>query len=231
MLRRRDDFATVSREHFSIEHNNGKFFLVDLGSVNGTRVNDERVSWVELDDGDTIQAGPYILSFQANDSQGTEAGERAPQQGESSVVARHRGFTEEHGKLYPRQYLEGIEHFNERRYFDAHEVWEEIWLHASDQTKLFYQMLIQAAVALHHHERANMRGASGMYQNVLSKLERFPPTYMSIDLVEFARQLKIYFSELGQAVRGQEDAAEKPGPVIHLIEFDGDTGEAPIRWE
>ena len=33
---------TVSREHFAIEHNSGKFFLVDLGSINGTLANGER---------------------------------------------------------------------------------------------------------------------------------------------------------------------------------------------
>src|SRR6185295_1426976 len=55
---------TISREHFSIERNNGKYFLVDLGSVNGTRANGERVSWLELKGGDTIQAGQFALVFE-----------------------------------------------------------------------------------------------------------------------------------------------------------------------
>ena len=67
--------------------------------------------------------------------------------------------------------------------------------HASDQAKLFYQMLIQAAVGLHHYERGNTRGASGMYQNVVDKLARLPATYMSIDLDEFARAFKEFLCQ------------------------------------
>src|SRR5204862_3147329 len=89
---------------------------------------------------------------------------------------------------YPREYLQGIEDFNAGRYFDAHEIWEEIWLRSSGDTKLFYQMLIQAAVGLHHYERGNARGARGMNTNVTDKLGRLPSAYMSLDLVEFARQ-------------------------------------------
>src|SRR5215510_16034485 len=60
---------TVSREHFVVELNNGKVFLVDRGSENGTHANGERVSWVELTDGDKIQAGPFTLVFEESDVQ------------------------------------------------------------------------------------------------------------------------------------------------------------------
>ena len=220
---------TVSREHFLIEHTNGKFFLVDLGSVNGTLANGERVSWVELNHGDTIQVGPYVLVFQ-DDDVATNSDSESSTSRESVADRREQPFNEEHARVYPRQFLEGIEHFNARRYFDAHEVWEEIWLHASDQTKVFYQMLIQAAVGLHHHERSNTRGASGMYQNVVAKLERLPAIYMSIDLVEFARQFKSFLSELNEA-ESEEGSAARPRPVIVLLEIDADTGELRTQWE
>src|SRR5690242_561913 len=60
---------TVSREHFYVEHNNGKLFLVDRGGENGTFVNGERVSWIELTDGDKIRAGPFTMVFELNDAQ------------------------------------------------------------------------------------------------------------------------------------------------------------------
>ena len=47
-------------------------------------------------------------------------------------------------------YLEGIALFNQRRYFDAHEAWEEVWKRSTGNHKLFYQGLIQCAVALEH---------------------------------------------------------------------------------
>src|SRR5262249_24015941 len=58
----------VSRKHFCLERSAGKFFLVDLGSGNGTLVNGSRVSWVELNDGDNIQVGPFTLVFLSSDS-------------------------------------------------------------------------------------------------------------------------------------------------------------------
>src|SRR4030095_14681326 len=58
---------TVSRQHFYVERNNGKLFLVDQGSENGTRANDQRISWIELEDGDEIQAGPFKLVLQMDD--------------------------------------------------------------------------------------------------------------------------------------------------------------------
>lgn len=223
---------TVSREHFAIEQNNGKFFLVDLESINGTFANGERVSWLELKPGDTIRAGPYILVFEETESGPPDdsTGEDQASPSKTSDV-KQQSFKAEHERLYPRQYLEGIEHFNARRYFDAHEVWEEIWLHASDQTKLFYQVLIQAAVGLHHFERGNMRGASGMFQNVVSKLERLPATFMSIDLIEFTRQYKRVFDETVENESESAGGAGKQRPIIDLLDIDADTDEHRTQWE
>src|SRR5437588_10243204 len=60
--------TTVSREHFYLEHNNGKLFLVDQESGNGTFVNSERASWIELKDRDRIQAGPFVLTVDMTES-------------------------------------------------------------------------------------------------------------------------------------------------------------------
>ena len=45
-------------------------------------------------------------------------------------------------------YQRGIRHFNEREFYDAHEVWEDVWRESSGLGKKFLQGLIQAAVAL-----------------------------------------------------------------------------------
>jgi uncharacterized protein len=225
---------TVSREHFSIEHNNGKFFLVDLQSANGTLANGERVSWVELKNGDTIQAGAFVLVFQDEDEapvSDDSASQEAMPADNAAPPGGQLPFSAEHERVYPHQYLEGIKHFNARRYFDAHEVWEEIWLHASDETKLFYQMLIQAAVGLHHYERGNTRGASGLYHNVVAKLQRLPALYMSIDLVEFAREFKSFFALLIENENEARVASNEPRPVINLLDVGADTGEHRTRWE
>src|SRR5437763_7413807 len=51
-----EDMA-LSRDHFMIEVNPPQCELRDLGSTNGTFVNNNRVERVPLDSGDTIAAG------------------------------------------------------------------------------------------------------------------------------------------------------------------------------
>jgi predicted component of type VI protein secretion system len=49
---------TISRRHASLEVYGGTCVLLkDLGSTNGTFVNDQRVDFVELEDGDEIRIG------------------------------------------------------------------------------------------------------------------------------------------------------------------------------
>ena len=211
---------TVSREHFIIELNNGKIFLVDRGSENGTHANGQRVSWVELAEGDRIQAGPFVLIFEDSSEQPEgSAGQPAPPT-ENAAAADQSDFDTTRSGIYPRHYLEGIEHFNAGRYFDAHEVWEEIWLRSSGDTKMFYQMLIQAAVGLHHFERGNIRGARGMYNNVVDKLERLPSFIMSLDLGDFERQFKAFFADLIENDNEASVPIDKPRPRIRLLSRD-----------
>lgn len=211
---------TVSREHFHIERNNGKLFLVDQGGENGTYVNGERVSWVELKEGDNIRAGPFTMVFEDADAR-TEAGQ-APTVGESQSESRGLAFDSTAIEIYPREYLQGIEDFDAGRYFDAHEIWEEVWLRSSGETKLFYQMLIQAAVGLHHYERGNARGARGMHANVIEKLGRLPSVFMSLDLADFSRQFKAALEELidnnNEAAPGDDDHR----PRIELLSVSAD---------
>jgi pSer/pThr/pTyr-binding forkhead associated (FHA) protein len=213
---------TVSREHFCIERTGGKYFAVDQDSGNGTFVNGERISWVELKPGDRIQAGPFSFVVEASDEDqppmktpgavDDPAGEGHSEQGGPGGPL---GFDAAHRELYPREYLEGVDHFNARRYYEAHEVWEEIWLRSSGETKLFYQMLIQSAVGLHHYERGNARGGRGMHKAVTEKLSRLPGVYMSLDLEDFSRQFQGYFAAL---VEGDESPPphDRPRPLIRL---------------
>jgi pSer/pThr/pTyr-binding forkhead associated (FHA) protein len=51
----RVDEPLVSRHHARIERRNGRYFVLDLGSTNRTRVNGAAVSERELHDGDEVR--------------------------------------------------------------------------------------------------------------------------------------------------------------------------------
>jgi pSer/pThr/pTyr-binding forkhead associated (FHA) protein len=57
------DDITVSRRHVAIDKTGNGFHLRDVGSLNGTYVNHERVDDADLHHGDEVQIGKYRLSF------------------------------------------------------------------------------------------------------------------------------------------------------------------------
>lgn len=57
------DQESISRNHCRIASDGRSFTVRDLGSTNGTYVNDEQVESVELRDGDQLKVGRTILKF------------------------------------------------------------------------------------------------------------------------------------------------------------------------
>jgi pSer/pThr/pTyr-binding forkhead associated (FHA) protein len=57
------DDVTVSRRHAEFQRRDGKFFVRDVGSLNGTYVNRQRVEEAELANGDELQIGKFKLTF------------------------------------------------------------------------------------------------------------------------------------------------------------------------
>ena len=62
------DDITVSRRHSVIEREGDDFRLKDVGSLNGTYVNHERVDHTVLKNGDEIQVGRFVLAFRVGES-------------------------------------------------------------------------------------------------------------------------------------------------------------------
>ncbi|MBC7273245.1 MAG: FHA domain-containing protein [Streptomyces sp.] len=65
------DDVTVSRRHVEFRRSpDGSFTVADVGSLNGTYVNRERIDQVALSNGDEVQIGKYRLVFYASRQQG-----------------------------------------------------------------------------------------------------------------------------------------------------------------
>jgi hypothetical protein len=87
------------------------------------------------------------------------------------------------------RFLEGIEHFNRRDFYAAHDAWESLWLERFGEEKNFLQGLILCAVALHHYDRGNFRGARSRYRAALDKLEGYGDRYWEVNLTNFIRRM------------------------------------------
>jgi predicted metal-dependent hydrolase len=77
-------------------------------------------------------------------------------------------------------YQRGIALFNARQFYDAHEVWEDVWRESQGLEKKFLQGLIQAAVALHHHSTGNVVGARSLMERSCRNLTACPEEYGGI---------------------------------------------------
>ncbi len=97
---------------------------------------------------------------------------------------------------YDPRYLAGILFFNERDFFEAHEVWEELWADSTGPERRFYQGLIQAAVGLFHFGNRNLRGAIKLYHSSRAYMEPSGSPFLGLDVSLFWQQMAQCFEKL-----------------------------------
>ena len=60
------DDVTVSRRHSEFLRDGSRFQIKDLGSLNGTYLDGDRIDIAELDEGSEVQVGKFRLTFYAS---------------------------------------------------------------------------------------------------------------------------------------------------------------------
>ncbi|TFE03128.1 DUF309 domain-containing protein [Jeotgalibacillus salarius] len=85
---------------------------------------------------------------------------------------------------YPESYINFLVHFHgDRDYFECHEILEDYWKeHTSGEKNSVWVGLIQLAVALYHHRRANFKGASTMIKQSKQKILSFTNEAQALSL-------------------------------------------------
>jgi len=111
---------------------------------------------------------------------------------------------------YDPLYLQGIAYFNACEFFEAHEVWEDLWKSYSGDLRLFYKGLIQAAVALHHFGKGNIRGARKVYRSSRGYLAAYGPLCEGLQLERFLAQFDACFAEVAANEEEYPDIAVDP---------------------
>ncbi len=92
--------------------------------------------------------------------------------------------------------LEGVALFNHHRFFECHEVLEQLWLQTAGPPRDFYKGLIQAAVAFYHWSRGNLAGAHSLYRSSSRYLLRYAPECLGVDVAGFLAQYRELFGWL-----------------------------------
>ncbi len=114
------------------------------------------------------------------------------------------------------RFWRGIRLFNERAFFDAHEVLEDVWREAPEQDRAFLQGLIQIAVALHHHSRGNLVGAASLLARGQKNLSPYGDAYGEVDLAKLRRDIEHWRDALAHQ--------QPPPPWPQLLRLDAKIG-------
>ena len=102
-----------------------------------------------------------------------------------AILARNEGFAG-----WPAEYLKGIELHNAGQHWQAHEMWEEMWIREEGEYRLFYQGLIQITAAFHHYGHSNWSGMRKLLKDGMAKLERFRPFAQGVDVDALLDELR-----------------------------------------
>ena len=89
-------------------------------------------------------------------------------------------------------YNEGKKEFLAGNYYDAHEIWEELWSDYYLKDRKFIQGLIQLSVSFVHLKNNNMIGAKNLLKKSKAKFSDFEGEHRSISI----QKLKIEMNKI-----------------------------------
>jgi predicted metal-dependent hydrolase len=99
----------------------------------------------------------------------------------------------------PEQLLAiGIEHFNARRFFQAHETWETAWHPSPDDERDFWQGLTQLAVGFTHYQRGNPAGSVTLLRRGARRIGKYPDVYKGVPVGKLAAAARAAADEIEQ---------------------------------
>jgi predicted metal-dependent hydrolase len=109
--------------------------------------------------------------------------------------------------------LKGMDEYNDGFFFEAHEIWEDVWYVSPLPARTFLQGLIQLAAAFVHLARHEYPGTVRLLGAAIEKLSDFAPAYQGIDvarLVDEASRAREELATLGPERFEEWDRAGTP---------------------
>ena len=104
------------------------------------------------------------------------------------------------------RFKKGLELFNERHYFECHEVIEDLWLATppDDKWRDLYKGVIQAAASLYQHDRGIHSGAKGLYKTSVEYLAKYKNDSLGLNVQKLIDEMNAFY----------KDPAKAPKPVL-----------------
>ena len=93
-------------------------------------------------------------------------------------------------------FLEGVDLFNRKSFYDAHESWESLWTEYNLDDALLIQGLIQLSVAYFHITNLNLKGSKNLFNKCIPKLEKYRENLRGIDINEIINTAELALDKI-----------------------------------
>jgi len=105
--------------------------------------------------------------------------------------------------------------FDDGMYWEAHEVWEEVWrMRAGRPDRDFLKGIIQGAAGMWHATQGNYKGAASVLARAADYLEPYRPAKDGIDVDTLADALREAAAACRAAIEGGGD------PELRMVKLD-----------
>ena len=95
-------------------------------------------------------------------------------------------------------FFDGLQAYEEKDFFEAHELWEELWSEYYLDDKTFIQGLIQLAVSFVHLGNGNLNGAKSLMKKSADKFSSYSGLHRGINIDKLKQQIVIIKNEYEQ---------------------------------
>ena len=95
-------------------------------------------------------------------------------------------------------FFDGLQAYEEKDFFEAHEIWEELWSEYYLDDKTLIQGLIQLAVSFVHLGNGNLNGAKSLMKKSGDKFSSYSGLHRGINIDKLKQQIVIIINEYEQ---------------------------------
>jgi uncharacterized membrane protein YccC len=129
-----------------------------------------------------------------------------------------------------RLFRQGIDLFNQGRFFESHEAWEEIWRSTTPEPRDLFQGLIQVAAALHQFlDLKRDEAPRRTLAKARRRLEPYAPAALGIDLADLLEQVGRWETWLGHREGEPPPPPALKGRNLNSLGFQPQAGAHPAN--
>lgn len=117
----------------------------------------------------------------------------------------------------PAEFWRGLTEFNGGEFYACHDTLEALWMESIHPLRLFYQGVLQLAVAYYHLGNQNWKGCVILLSTGISRLEYFAPEYLGVDVERLIEESADCLDDLQEL--GSERIAEFDTALIPQVHY------------